>query len=116
MDSTLFDRFTLTQRVKINLDTVSKYDTKPLMRMQKKHRATLLKIFHRPTLGTIKWRDIEALFLALGAEVEERSGSRIAVILHDSVQIFHRPHPSPDTNKGAVAAVKLFLTNHNIRP
>jgi hypothetical protein len=31
------------------------------------------------------------------------------------VQIFHRPHPSPDTDKGAVAAVRTFLTN-NIRP
>lgn len=105
-----------SSKFQTNLDTVLECDTISPMRMQKKHRATLLKIFHRPTLGTIKWRDIEALFLALGAEVEERSGSRIAVILHDSVQIFHRPHPSPDTNKGAVAAVKLFLTNNNIRP
>ncbi len=84
--------------------------------MQKKHRVTLEKIFRRPTLGTIKWRDIESLLLALGAEVEERSGSRIAVIFHDSVQIFHRPHPSPDTSKGAVVAVKLFLINNNIQP
>ena len=84
--------------------------------MQKKHRVTLEKIFHRPTLGTIKWKDIEALFVSIGAEIEERAGSRIAVILAESVQIFHRPHPSPDTSKGAVTAVRQFLTNQNIQP
>ena len=84
--------------------------------MQKKHRRTIERIFSRPTLGTIKWGDIEALFIALGAKIEERAGSRVAVILDQSVQIFHRPHPSPDTDKGAVAAVRTFLTNNNIRP
>ena len=74
------------------------------------------RIFSRPTLGTIKWGDIEALFRALGAKVEERAGSRVAVVLDQSVQIFHRPHPGPDTDKGAVAAVRTFLTNNNIRP
>lgn len=84
--------------------------------MQRKHRRTLERIFSRPTPGTIKWADIEALLIALGAKVEERAGSRVAVILDQSVQIFHRPHPSPDTDKGAVAAVRKFLTNSNIQP
>lgn len=74
------------------------------------------RVFSRPTLGTIKWGDIEALFIALGSKVEERAGSRVAVVLDQSVQIFHRPHPGPDTDKGAVAAVRTFLTNNNIRP
>lgn len=30
--------------------------------MQKRHRATLERIFHRPTLGTIKWKEIELAF------------------------------------------------------
>ena len=49
--------------------------------MKWKHRKTLELIFNRPVSGSIKWDDIEALFVALGAEVSEREGSRVAVVL-----------------------------------
>ena len=84
--------------------------------MKKKHQNTLRKIYHRPVLGTIKWGDIEALFISLGATVIEREGSRVAIILNNTIKIFHRPHPKPDTDKGAVNSVKLFLQQHNIKP
>lgn len=38
----------------------------------------------------MKWKDIEALLIELGAEFEEREGSRIAVILFEEVKVFHR--------------------------
>lgn len=84
--------------------------------MQRKHLKTLTAIYHRPILGTIKWTDIESLFVALGAEIIEREGSRIAVVLFGEVKVFHRPHPSPDTDKGAVKSIKLWLESHNISP
>lgn len=84
--------------------------------MQKRHLKTLTAIYHRPILGTIKWRDIEALFLALGATISEREGSRIAVVLFGEVKVFHRPHPSPDTDKGAVKSVKMWLEANTITP
>jgi len=34
--------------------------------MKRKHRKTLELIFNRPVSGSIKWDDIEALFVALG--------------------------------------------------
>lgn len=77
--------------------------------MQRKHQKTLKIIFNKPISGNIKWSDIEALFIALGAEVNERSGSRIAVILDNEVQVYHRPHPQPTTDKGAVASVRKWL-------
>ncbi len=40
--------------------------------MKRKHQVTLAQIFARPVSGTIRWSDIEALFAALGAEVNER--------------------------------------------
>lgn len=46
----------------------------------------------------------------------EREGSRIAVILFGEVKVFHRPHPSPDTDKGAVKSVKQWLELHGITP
>src|SRR5699024_2199823 len=48
--------------------------------MKKRHATTLGAIYGRPVSGTIRWSDIEALFVALGADVEERSGSRIAIV------------------------------------
>jgi|SRR5690554_2572372 len=65
--------------------------------MKRKHAKTLAAIFSRPTPGSIPWGDIESLFRALGAEIQEREGSRIAVVLFGEVRVFHRPHPSPDT-------------------
>ncbi|HPI96042.1 MAG TPA: type II toxin-antitoxin system HicA family toxin [Gammaproteobacteria bacterium] len=66
----------------------------------------------RPVSGNIKWSRIEALFLELGAEITEREGSRIAVYLFDEVRVFHRPHPSPNTDKGAVSSIRNWLENN----
>lgn len=79
--------------------------------MKRKHLVTLEAIFRRPTSGTIRWADIETLFVALGASVEERAGLRLAVLFPDQLPaVFHRPHPSPMTEKGAVTAVRQWLT------
>ncbi|WP_332712821.1 type II toxin-antitoxin system HicA family toxin [Pelagibacterium mangrovi] len=84
--------------------------------MKRKHETTLRQIYSRPVSGSVRWSDIEALFVALGAEVSEREGSRIAVVLFGEVRIFHRPHPSPDTDKGAVASVRKWLESRGVKP
>ncbi len=84
--------------------------------MKKKHKRTLEQIFTRPTSANIHWTDIESLFIALGAEISERAGSRIAVFLFDEVQVYHRPHPSPSTDKGAVASVRRWLEENEVTP
>lgn len=84
--------------------------------MKRKHLITITKIYSRPTSGTIKWLDIEALFKELGAEIDEREGSRIAVGLFGVVRVFHRPHPSPDTDKGAVASIRKWLEENGVVP
>ncbi len=84
--------------------------------MQKKHRATLSAIFAHPVSGSIRWREIEALFTALGAEIEEHAGSRVGVVLFGEVRVFHRPHPSPDTDKGAVTSIRKWLEAHGVKP
>lgn len=84
--------------------------------MKRKHRATIEQIFARPVSGTIRWAEIEALFVALGAELSEREGSRICVVLFGEVRIFHRPHPSPETDKGAVASIRKWLESHGVGP
>ena len=84
--------------------------------MQRKHQRTLALIFSRPVSGSIKWRDIEALLLALGAEVSEREGSRVGVKVFGDRRVFHRPHPSPDTDKAAVESVRKWLENNGVKP
>ncbi len=84
--------------------------------MQRKHQRTLQLIFSRPAPGGIKWRDIEALLIALGAEITEREGSRIGVRLFGDRRVFHRPHPSPDTDKGAVENIRKWLEVNGAKP
>jgi hypothetical protein len=84
--------------------------------MKRKHVKTLEAIFARPVSANIQWRDIEALLIELGAEIIEREGSRIAVVLFGQVQVFHRPHPAPDTDKGAVASVRKWLDSNGVKP
>ena len=84
--------------------------------MQRKHQKTLEHIYKRPTSGNIPWMDIEALFKALGAEVSERAGSRIAVVLFGEVRVFHRPHPLPNTDKGAITSICKWLELYEVKP
>lgn len=84
--------------------------------MKRKHQKTLESIFARPVSANVQWRDIEALFAELGAEITEREGSRVAVVLFGEVRVFHRPHPSPNTDKGAVASIRKWLEQHRISP
>ncbi len=84
--------------------------------MKRKHRRTLERVFTRPTPANIRWNDIEGLFVELGAEISEREGSRVGVFLFDEIRVFHRPHPSPDTDKSAVASIRDWLDTNEVRP
>ena len=54
--------------------------------------------------------------LKLGAEISEREGSRIGVRLFNDRKVFHRPHPSPNTDKGAVANIREWLRENEVMP
>ncbi len=84
--------------------------------MRRKHQKTLELIYKRPTSANIAWADIESLFKGLGAEISERTGSRVAVVLFEEVRVFHRPHPSPNTDKGAVASIRKWLDFYEVKP
>jgi len=84
--------------------------------MKRKHRKTLEAIYFRPLSGNIKWHYIEALFVELDAEISEREGSRVGVRLFNERRVFHRPHPSPNTDKGAVASIREWLRQNGVKP
>lgn len=84
--------------------------------MNRKQQKSLEAIFEEPVRANIAWKDIEALFLVLGAEVSEGSGSRVRVALHGVRAVFHRPHPQKETDKGAVKSVRRFLQEAGVTP
>jgi hypothetical protein len=84
--------------------------------MNRKHRDTLDRIFARQVPAHLAWRDVESLFRALGATITERAGSRVVISLNGVRALFHRPHPGPTTDKGAVRAIRSFLEQAGVRP
>jgi len=84
--------------------------------MSKKHDRTLAAIFADPVSANIKWIDIESLLKQRGAEVSEGRGSRVRVRLNGVRAVFHRPHPEPDTDKGAVKSVRRYLIEAGVTP
>ena len=84
--------------------------------MRPKHQRTLEAIFEDPVRSNIAWRDIEAMLVAVGAEITEGAGSRVRIALHGVRAVFHRPHPQKDTDKGAVRSMRRFLTEAEVTP
>jgi hypothetical protein len=86
------------------------------MALSGRHRKTLSSIFVEPALSSVLWSDIESLLQALGAEISEGRGSRVRVHLNRVRAVFHRPHPRKETDKGALRALRRFLTAAGIEP
>ena len=84
--------------------------------MDSKHIKTLEAIFEKPERANILWRDIEALLIALGAEITDGNGSRRRIALKGVRAVFHRPHPRKETDKGAVKSVRRFLEAAGVKP
>jgi hypothetical protein len=84
--------------------------------MKAKHAKTLRAIFTKPTLASIMFADIEALVVALGGEVREGAGSRVALEI-EGVRIFpHRPHPGKETPKYMIEEIRGWLAGLGKEP
>jgi len=86
------------------------------MSIAAKHRKTLQAVFADPIRANVKWIAIEQLLRALGAQLSEGRGSRVRIRLNGARAVFHRPHPEPDTDKGALKSMRRFLTEAGIQP
>jgi hypothetical protein len=86
------------------------------MGLSNKQSKTLQAIFTDPVRSDIAWKEVESLFVALGAELSEGRGSRVRVVLRDVKAVFHRPHPRKETDKGALKSVRRFLTEAGFAP
>lgn len=81
-----------------------------------KHRKTLVDLFTKPTTAGIRFSDIEGLIVALGGEVREGSGSRVALRLGDAVKHAHRPHPGKEAKKYQVEEIRAWLEQQGVTP
>ena len=83
--------------------------------MTNKHRKTIKNIFHNPIKSSILWSDVDSMFKAYGAHIEEGRGSRVCILLNGVAAVFHRPHPQKETDKGAIKSVRHFLINAGVK-
>jgi hypothetical protein len=83
--------------------------------VKRKHKKTLESVFKDPVLSNVIWDDIENLFIALGAEITEGSGSRVRIALNNVKAVFHRPHPEKETDKGALKSIRQYLKNAGVK-
>ena len=84
--------------------------------MNAKHRRTLKAVFAVPTRSNVRFSDIVALVVALGGEVREGAGSRVAFELKGRRVYLHRPHPGQQAKRYQVEEVREFLRSLEIQP
>ena len=84
--------------------------------MNSKQKKTLKAIFTNPVSPSIAWKDIEKLLIAVGCKIDEGRGSRVRIVNGDVFAVFHRPHPSKETDRGAVVSVREYLIKIGVKP
>ena len=84
--------------------------------MNKANRNTFEAVFSQPLPSTLEWRRIEALFIALGANTIEGSGSRVRFELNGVIATFHRPHPAKEAKPYQVRDARTFLELAGVKP
>ena len=87
-----------------------------MLTMNSKHRKTLISVFSDPVPLSLEWRRIEILLLAVGCELIEGQGSRIAFKRGDLRADFHRPHPGKEAKPYQVRAAREFLKKLEVTP
>ena len=84
--------------------------------MNSRQLVTLTAVFTDPVPASLPWRDVESLLRALGADLAEGRGSRLRVALNGVRAVFHRPHPSPDCDRGMIRSLRKFLQLAGVEP
>ena len=73
-------------------------------------------MFADPMVGTLEWRAIEALLVAVGCRGIEGSGSRVRFKNRGVIASFHRPHPEKEAKRYQVRDARAFLIEIGVAP
>lgn len=82
--------------------------------MNHRHRKVLHQLFAHPISANIDFNDVQSVLKELGAEVEDRSGARIAVTMKGHTVLFH--HANHSVPKEEVQQIRRFLIDCGIAP
>lgn len=84
--------------------------------LSKRHASTLARVFAKPTPANIRWNELAALVRAVGGTLEEREGSRVAIILQGRTAVVHKPHPRPEVKQSTVRDIRDFFLLVGLKP
>jgi hypothetical protein len=84
--------------------------------MGARHRRTLEAVFRDPVSATLVWANVERMLVHYGAEIRERSGSRIFVRLNGQSADFHRPHPQKEAKPYQIRDARALLISAGVVP
>jgi hypothetical protein len=82
--------------------------------MNHRHRKVVHAIFAHPVPANLDFKEVQSTLKELGAEIEDRNGSRIAVSLKGHTVLFH--HAQHSVPKDEVVQIRRFLTDCGIDP
>ncbi len=82
--------------------------------MNHRHRKVLHALFAHPISANIDFKDVEHVLAELGAEIANKSGSRIGVTLNGHTVAFH--HANHSLPKDEVIQIRKFLEAAGVNP
>ncbi len=84
--------------------------------MNSKHLKTLHTIFKKPVSGSLEWKAVERLLVAVGCNTIEGVGSRVRFEKDGVIATFHRPHPNKEAKRYQVRDARDYLIKLGIKP
>ncbi len=82
--------------------------------MNHRHRKVLHALFAHPVSANIDFKDVQSVLKELGADIEERNASRVAVTLKGHTVLFH--HAQHSLPKDEVQQIRRFLIDCGVAP
>ena len=76
----------------------------------------MVAVFTNPVNGTLEWRKIEALLLAVGCRAIEGAGSSVTFEKNGIRGYFHRPHPDKAALRYRIKDAREFLIKLGVTP
>lgn len=82
--------------------------------MNHRHRKVLHALFAHPVSANIDFHEVQSVLKELGADIEDRSGARLAVTLKGHTVLFHNANTT--LPKEEVAQIRKFLIDCGVSP
>ena len=84
--------------------------------MNSQQLKTLRQVFAMPVNGSLEWRKIESLLMAVGCKRTKGTGSSVSFAHGDVSVRFHRPHPGREALRYRVLDTRRFFELIGVTP